>query len=42
MTLIDGQVVFDRERDLKSRVPWREEFERESRPLPTGEEHAHE
>ncbi len=27
MTLVDGQVIFDRERDLKSRVPWRPEFE---------------
>lgn len=27
MTVVDGQVVFDRERDLKSRIPWRPEFE---------------
>ena len=27
MTLVDGQVIFDRERDLKTRVPWRPEFE---------------
>jgi imidazolonepropionase-like amidohydrolase len=43
MTIIDGQIVFDRERDLKNRVPWKEEFDRESRPTPTGgEEHEHE
>jgi len=32
MTLVDGQVVFDRERDLKNRVPWSPEFEAESNP----------
>ncbi|MDZ4797219.1 MAG: amidohydrolase family protein [Bryobacteraceae bacterium] len=27
MTLVDGQIIFDRERDLKMRVPWSPEFE---------------
>ncbi|MGH9660644.1 MAG: amidohydrolase family protein, partial [Bryobacteraceae bacterium] len=34
MTLVDGQIVFDRARDLESRVPWKEEYERPpSRPV---------
>ncbi|MBC7927354.1 MAG: amidohydrolase family protein, partial [Bryobacteraceae bacterium] len=36
MTLVDGQVVFDRERDLKARLPWKEEFERDAN-APTSE-----
>ena len=36
MTLIEGQVFFDRERDLKSRVPWKEEFEAEPEQRPAG------
>ncbi|MGH9719792.1 MAG: amidohydrolase, partial [Bryobacteraceae bacterium] len=38
MTLVDGQIVFDRERDLKNRVPWKEEFEPPSRVATGGEE----
>jgi imidazolonepropionase-like amidohydrolase len=39
MTLIDGQVFFDRERDVKSRLPWKEEYEPETPPArPTGGE----
>jgi len=34
-TLIDGQVFFDRERDLKHRIPWKEEFEPEPPRRPT-------
>ena len=30
MTLIDGQIFFDRERDVKSRIPWKEEYEPET------------
>jgi imidazolonepropionase-like amidohydrolase len=37
MTVIDGQIVFDRERDLKQRIPWKEEFE-PAGPVPTGTE----
>lgn len=35
MTLIDGQVIFDRQRDIAARVPWKEEFEPEP-PPPSG------
>ncbi len=37
MTLVDGQVVFDREKDLKLRVPWKEDQEPEAyaEPLPS-------
>jgi imidazolonepropionase-like amidohydrolase len=44
MTIADGQIIFDRERDLKHRIPWREEFEPETSPRPTNtaEEHDHE
>ncbi len=34
MTLIDGQVFFDRERDLKARIPWKEEYEPEPEQRP--------
>jgi imidazolonepropionase-like amidohydrolase len=45
MTVVDGQIVFDRERDLKHRVPWKESFEPEPQgpppppaaPVPTEE-----
>ncbi|HET8547732.1 MAG TPA: amidohydrolase family protein [Bryobacteraceae bacterium] len=47
MTIVDGQVVFDRERDLKHRVPWKESLEPEPQappaapgPIPTSEESA--
>ncbi|MBC8167356.1 MAG: amidohydrolase family protein [Bryobacteraceae bacterium] len=32
MTLIDGQVIFDRERDIRSRIGWKEDFEPETPP----------
>jgi imidazolonepropionase-like amidohydrolase len=34
MTVIDGQIVFDRERDLKHRVPWKDSFEPEPQSTP--------
>jgi imidazolonepropionase-like amidohydrolase len=36
-TIIDGQIVFDRERDMKHRTPWNESFEPEpyAPPSPT-------
>jgi imidazolonepropionase-like amidohydrolase len=45
-TIIDGQVFFDRARDLEQRIPWKEEFElepeiRRASP-PSGEEARHE
>jgi len=40
MTLVDGQVFFDRKRDLEKRVPWKEEYEPEAPSRPTGEEEA--
>ena len=45
-TIIDGQVFFDRARDLAQRIPWKEEFElepeiRRASP-PSGEEARHE
>ncbi len=44
MTLIDGQVFFDRRRDLDSRVPWKEEYEPPvpARPTTTEEGEGHE
>jgi len=41
MTLIDGQVFFDRQRDLDHRVPWKEEYEppAPARPTTTEEDH---
>ncbi len=42
MTLIDGQVFFDRQRDLDSRTPWKEEYEPEITARPTGGEDDHE
>jgi imidazolonepropionase-like amidohydrolase len=38
MTLIDGQVFFDRQRDLDKRLPWKEEFEPETPRRPTSTE----
>ncbi|MBI1787949.1 MAG: amidohydrolase family protein [Acidobacteria bacterium] len=35
MTLIDGQVFFDRARDLEKRIPWKEEFDPEPETRPT-------
>jgi imidazolonepropionase-like amidohydrolase len=34
MTVIDGQIVFDRERDLKHRATWTESFEPEPQAAP--------
>jgi hypothetical protein len=34
MTIIDGQIVFDRERDLKHRLPWDESSEPEPLAAP--------
>ena len=31
-TIIDGQIFFDRARDLSQRIPWKEEFEPEPEP----------
>jgi len=36
MTLVDGQVIFDRERDIKSRIPWKEDFEVDSNTPTSG------
>jgi len=33
MTVVDGQIVFDRERDIRSRTAWKEEYEPEPGPL---------
>jgi imidazolonepropionase-like amidohydrolase len=44
-TIIDGQIVFDRERDLTSRLPWEERLEPDSSdvaPSSAEGEHAHE
>jgi imidazolonepropionase-like amidohydrolase len=38
MTLIDGQVFFDRRRDLDHRTPWKEEYEPPVPSTPTGED----
>ncbi len=36
LTLIDGQVFFDRARDLEKRIPWKEEYEPEPPRRPGG------